>query len=440
LNDEGYVATVADDGEAALDLLAADELPDLILLDLRMPGMNGWQFRTAQRRDSRLATIPVVAISADGSAQAAAISADAFLSKPLETAGLLTTIERVLKQNERYRSQIRRNQAERLTSLGRVTAGVGQQINSPLSLVMISVRCAHERLQRLQQKAPVPVDRDALNEGIEEVRNTLAESLSGLELILGAVRNMQMQSRELDGGYAPLKIETVLDESIARACLHRQLRTRITKHYRQVPEVKGNVGALAQVFLSLLTNAAESISEGSPANHEIAVFTSFDGDNVIVEIGDTGRGVAADVLRQIFDPLLATKRSSEGSGLGLAISQEIVTMHGGRLVIESELGKGTVCSVYLPPAALSELTLPRARVERQNSGATGAAPRSLRRSLKRAVDAYEKELLLGVLRAMGHKRSLAAKFLGISRKSLWKKLIKHGLQSRRVSLDDPESE
>jgi hypothetical protein len=202
------------------------------------------------------------------------------------------------------------------------------------------------------------------------------------------------------------------------------------------------------VFLNLLMNAVEATAEDAPAN-EIAVFTSFDGTHVVVEIGDTGRGIAGDVLPQIFDPFFTTKRSSQGAGLGLAIAHEIVAMHGGRLVVESERGRGTVCSVYLSPVAFSERLPSRARrarlgraadrVEVESSSAAGMSTWPPR-SLSQAVDAYEKELLVSVLRAMGHRRELTAKFLGISRKNLWQKLIKYGLQSRRASSDDPEAE
>ena len=74
LDDEGYEVSLANDGEEALNRMEGDALPDLILLDLRMPVMDGWEFRSAQKRDSRLAQVPVVVLSADGSSHAAAVS------------------------------------------------------------------------------------------------------------------------------------------------------------------------------------------------------------------------------------------------------------------------------------------------------------------------------------------------------------------------------
>lgn len=101
LEEEGYRVTTAENGREALSRLRSEVVPDLILLDLRMPVMDGWEFRTEQKNDPALASIPVLAVSADGSAQAAAIDAHAYLRKPLSAEVLLGTIERILGEGER---------------------------------------------------------------------------------------------------------------------------------------------------------------------------------------------------------------------------------------------------------------------------------------------------------------------------------------------------
>ena len=338
LDEEGYQVSTADDGEDAFDRLEAntDALPDLILLDLRMPVMDGWEFRAAQRRNSRLATIPVVVVSADGSAHAAAISAEAFLRKPLDTGTLLATIARVLSEDRQRRSSTQWQRVERLASLGRVAAGIGHEIDNPANT---------NALVRITE---------TIRGDLREIQETLTDSLVGLERIRAVVHNLQILSRKLDGNWKAVQIETVLDASIAIALNHIQHRAVITKRYGTVPQIRGSAGALGQVFLNLLMNAAQAIPEGGVARNEISIVTSFDGLNVLVEIGDTGQGIAADVLPHIFDPFFTTKSANAGTGLGLAISHQIIEEHGGRLAIESEPGFGTICSVYLAAAGVSE--------------------------------------------------------------------------------------
>jgi signal transduction histidine kinase len=357
LDDEGYQVSLANDGEEALNRMEGDALPDLILLDLRMPVMDGWEFRSAQKRDSRLAQVPVVVLSADGSSHAAAVSADAFLPKPLDTDQLLATIERVLSADEQRRSATQWRQAERVASLDRVAAGIGHEVNNPLAFVLLNVSLAHARIRKLHRnelaptaaKGPAPAVLEAIKKELLEVQDTLADSLVGLERIRGIVDNLQVFSRRADVKRNAVQIETVLDESIAMARKHIQYRARIEKRYGAVPAIEGDSGALGQVFLNLLINAAQAIPEGHVDHNEIAIVTSFDGKDVLVEIGDTGQGIAADVLPHIFDPFFTTKAATGGTGLGLALSRQIVREHRGRLDIQSAPGSGTVCSVYLRP-------------------------------------------------------------------------------------------
>ena len=114
---DGYEVLSAGNGQQAMDLLRRGARPDAILLDLMMPQMDGWQFRVAQRQDPALATIPVIAVSADRTAKAAAIDANAYLAKPVDVNALLLALDRLLIAREREQLQARLIEADRLTSL-----------------------------------------------------------------------------------------------------------------------------------------------------------------------------------------------------------------------------------------------------------------------------------------------------------------------------------
>jgi signal transduction histidine kinase len=346
LRDNGYEVSKATDGREALSCLAREVAPDVILLDLRLPVMDGWSFRNVQKRDSHLAPIPVVAMSADGTSRAQAISADAFLRKPLDMDDLLATLERVIDEHERKRHTAQQNMVERMASLGRVAAGVGHEINNPLAFVLMNVTLASERVQRMA-RADQP--------GANELVDMLGDSLMGLERIRVVVQNLQRLSQPANDTRAPVNLEKVLDESIVVASNNIQHRARLAKTYGGVPMVHGSADALGQVFLNLLVNASQAITEGNAFGNVITVGTALDGEQVVVEIADTGEGIPPDVLPHVFDPFFTTKTAGEGTGLGLAICHRIVTDHGGRLTIESEVGRGTLCRLSLPTARAGQV-------------------------------------------------------------------------------------
>jgi signal transduction histidine kinase len=116
------------------------------------------------------------------------------------------------------------------------------------------------------------------------------------------------------------------------------------------PHVLGDDSQLGQVFLNLLVNAAQAFPERRTQGNKIEVTTSMDDrGQVLVEIRDNGTGIAPASLPRIFDPFFTTKPVGEGTGLGLTICQQLIADHGGQISVQSELGKGTVFRVELPP-------------------------------------------------------------------------------------------
>jgi CheY-like chemotaxis protein len=146
---EGFRIAGCGNGREALDWLRTSPKPDVILLDLMMPVMDGWQFRVAQKDDPEFSNIPVVALSADATAKAAAIDADAYLKKPVDYETLIDTIDRLLVASEHRELQARLAQTDRLTSLGTLAAGVAHEINNPLAYVLLNLGFLSEELPKL---------------------------------------------------------------------------------------------------------------------------------------------------------------------------------------------------------------------------------------------------------------------------------------------------
>jgi signal transduction histidine kinase len=358
LEEQGYRVSFAENGRVALRWLSAGNLPDLIVLDLRMPVMDGWEFRAVQKDDPKLGCIPVVAISADGSAQAAAISAQAYLRKPLDGNELLKTIKRVLAEAEKQKVT-RLDDTERLASLGRLAAGVGHEINNPLAFVMLNLSQALDKLRPSIRSIGEPLGSPLPGDELEEIRarlvgvtDMLEDCQVGGERIRETVSNLQRLARIGDQHRAPVDLHKVIESSLSMVWNQIRHRARLVKLFTQVPLIQGSAAALGQVFLNLLVNAAQAIAEGDAERNEISIGTKVVagpmGQELVVTISDSGMGMTPETLSHVFEPFFTTKAFGQGTGLGLSISRQTIRDHGGRMMVESTVGQGTVFRVVLP--------------------------------------------------------------------------------------------
>jgi signal transduction histidine kinase len=354
LSMEGFRVAGCSNGREALEWLRESPKPDVILLDLMMPVMDGWQFRVAQKEDPELATIPVLALSADATAKAAAIDADAYLRKPVDYETLVDTIDRLLVAREHRELQARLAQTDRLTSLGTLAAGVAHEINNPLAYVLLNLGYINEELGKVLPDS-VADERSA------EIRRALEHARDGAERIRDIVRGLKTFSRPENETLVRLEVTPVLEATLAMVANEIRHRGVLVKDYSQAPEVVANEARLGQVFLNLLLNAVQALPEGRGEQNEIRVVVrgTSGGERVVIEVHDNGVGIPPQVRGRIFEPFFTTKPVGIGTGLGLAICHGIVTGLGGTLTVDSEVGKGSMFRVELPAA-------------RQTIGATAA--------------------------------------------------------------------
>jgi two-component system cell cycle sensor histidine kinase/response regulator CckA len=365
LSMEGFRVAGCSNGREALDWLRASPKPDIILLDLMMPIMDGWQFRVAQKDDPELATIPVLALSADSTAKAAAIDAEAYLKKPVDYDTLIATIDRLLVESEHREIQARLAQTDRLTSLGTLAVGVAHEINNPLAYVLLNLGYVAEELPKLLSLPP-RVEASEKGEGDSrpetviagptqsrerEVLLALDHAREGAERIRNTVRSLQTFSRPENETRAPLQLSRLLDATLPMVANEIRHRARLVKQYDPVPDVVANEARLGQVFLNLLLNAVQALPEEHAESNEIKLLLRAPSpDRVCVEVSDNGIGIPPQVRGRIFEPFFTTKPVGIGTGLGLTICHGIVTSLGGALTFESEVGKGTTFRVELPVA------------------------------------------------------------------------------------------
>lgn len=344
LEEEGYGVTIAENGHRALQALHTTAQLDLIVLDLRMPVMDGWQFRAAQKNDLALAAIPVVAVSADGSAKAAAIDAEAYLRKPLSSDELLRTIGRILDGGERRQTQGRLADIERFVAQGRLAVSVGHEINNPLTYVSLNVEQAAAATARVLD----PIVPGAGKGDLSLVAELLAECKVGLDRIRDVTRTLQVLSPPSEVRPETFSLNDLIDESLAMARSRIENHAQVRRRYAEIAPVVGRRSALGQVFLNLIVNAGQALPKERPQSNELRLETYQRNGRVVVEVADTGRGIPPHVIPHIFDPFYTTKPVGEGTGLGLAICHQIVGEHGGRIDVASEVDRGSVFRVTLP--------------------------------------------------------------------------------------------
>ncbi len=252
---------------------------------------------------------------------------------------------------DRREAEARLVLADRMASVGTLAAGVAHEINSPLAYVISNLDLIAEEI------------RDASGGSASNLLRSLnemtAEARQGAERVRQIVRGLKTFSRADDDRRVLLDVRRVLDLSINMAFTEMRYRARLVKDYQDIPAVEADEARLGQVFINLLVNAAHAIPEGQTGRNEIRVCTRKDATGrAVIEVHDTGSGIAPEVLGRIFDPFFTTKPVGIGTGLGLSICHGIVTALGGEITVESEPGKGSIFRVALPPGRLEQAADP----------------------------------------------------------------------------------
>lgn len=240
---------------------------------------------------------------------------------------LLKTIERLKA------TQVQLTQADKMASLGTLTAGVAHEINNPLNFLM----GASVGLTNIFEEGAFDQTEDI---GI------LIESLNiGIERISGIVKGLNQFSRNNENLDEDCDIHTIIDNSMLMLENKIKHKAEIVKDYTQEPvKLKGNVGKMHQVFLNLLTNSIHAITDKG----QIKVTTRVINKKILIEIIDNGCGIEEKHINQITDPFFTTKPPGMGTGLGLSITYSIVKEHNGSIECESLVGAGTKIIVTLP--------------------------------------------------------------------------------------------
>ena len=360
---EDYEVIEAVDGRDAAEKARA-VLPDVILLDLMMPHMDGLQVCRELRAHAPTSGIPIILLTAraDEEAKFDALQkgANDFLAKPFSSAELQARVKnliehhryqyRLTRQNEALSNAIEQIketelqlvQSEKLSALGRLSAGIIHEINNPLNYSLTGLFALRNKGKELSdgQRAEFEAIVGDVEEGLKRVRNIVSD----------------LRTFTHPGGGEGELVEVPRAVDAALRFLTGEWHNQVAIHQNLPPGLSlwANHNRLIQVFVNLLQNAIDALREKQFTGGEqpqIWIDGRQENDRTLIVVRDNGPGIDAKNADKIFDPFFTTKEVGKGMGLGLSICYRIVQGYGGRISVRSAPGKFCEFTLYLPTTA-----------------------------------------------------------------------------------------
>ncbi|RLJ21003.1 hypothetical protein DJ030_05585 [bacterium endosymbiont of Escarpia laminata] len=389
-----YTILEAESGMQCLNQLETEPV-DLVLLDLMMPDMSGFEVLEEMKTHPERRYPPVIVLSALMDSKTIShtlqLGAVDYLTKPFNREEILARVhsqillaqrelhlEHMVQQRTKQlqESNLRLEetfqqllQSEKMASIGQLAAGVAHEINNPVGFIHSNLSTLSEYLDAIgtllgnykdlgqavsesdTQKVQLLLEQiDALRTEadidfiLEDIPGLVADTREGTERVKSIVQGMKAFSRADDGEMAEADINAGIEATLKVVWNELKYKAEVHKSLGALPKTFCNLNQLNQVFTNLLVNAAHAIGE----HGEIDIRTQQVGDEIIIEIADTGSGIESKHIQSLFDPFFTTKPVGQGTGLGLYLSYEIIQKHRGSIDVQSEVGKGTRFTIRLP--------------------------------------------------------------------------------------------
>ncbi len=278
--------------------------------------------------------------------------------------------------NDLKESQVQLVQAEKMSSLGQLVAGISHEINTPLLYLANNSVLVQERLELMEafvkrcgdtfslrpedfndrgeyqasfvealKNLKLMIRDEEIEASLEEARDLTRDSMEGLSELTEMAQGLKDFSRLDRAPVASFDVNAGLDKTLLIARNALKHKANVRKFYGELPEIECSPSQINQVFLNIITNGAQAIDDEG----EIVITSKiYDPEHIAVTVSDTGCGIPEENLGRIRDPFFTTKEVGTGTGLGLSIVDEIIRSHFGELLIESEVGSGSVFTIVLP--------------------------------------------------------------------------------------------
>jgi signal transduction histidine kinase len=394
LTDAGFEIAVATDGTMALQRVAEDS-PELIILDVLMPEMDGFETCRQLKENPEWREIPVIFMTALSDTidkvRGFSLGAVDYITKPFETEEVLARVNNHLqirlltkalaKKNEQLSEAVERLKKtqktlisqEKLATMGALTAGIAHELRNPLNFIKNyaegSVELSDDLLEEIEKQFPLEWGEKAryIHELVKDLRENSRSITRHTQQAENVIQDTLLQATDNNGVKRPADLNALLDRSLQLVYKSKYIRrlelpVTIQKDYDesigQIPIVSSQIG---RAFINLLDNAfyamAKKREQMAPTKKisplQLCLTTQRVSDRAVrIRIRDEGIGISPDVKPQLFRPFFSTKPIDEGTGLGLYLTRDIiVNHHGGTLNIESELGVFTEFIIEIPIAS-----------------------------------------------------------------------------------------
>ena len=251
-----------------------------------------------------------------------------LVSKDLEKIGRLIIFDDITERDELERRLV---QADKLSSVGLLAAGVAHEVNTPLAVISTYAQMLAKQVSGDEQKSRL----------LEKIAKQTFRASEIVNSLLNFSRTSPTAFDEVDLNRVIQDSLVLIEHQVQKAGIKVQLDLE-----EQIPSIKGNSGKLQQVFLNLFLNARDAMGTGGT----LTVRTRCQADTVGIDVADTGHGIQPENLNRIFDPFFTTKMIRKGTGLGLSVSYGIVLEHGGSIEVDSQPGEGARFHLSFPRA------------------------------------------------------------------------------------------
>ena len=384
-----------ENGEDALKIAASESPPDLILLDIIMPGMDGYEVCKRLKADPLTKDIPIIFLSANTGIEDIVrgfeLGGVDYITKPFyktevqararthlalkemrenlhaQNIVLELQIEEIQEKTEQLRQKdLKLIEMDRIASVGTLAAGIAHEINNPLGFLKSSMASVKKGMDKMVAGLRYWDDKSLSESFMEDYKKYLSETnldrviesldarfdriKRGIERIMKIVNSLQSFSRLDREIFGKLDVNKSLEAVVEVLSTEKVKGVKFMKEFGEVPPVECRGSEINQCLMQVLNNALDAVDSAGI----IKMTTSYDDEDaqINVRIADNGKGMSPEVARQALNPFFTTKAVGSGTGVGLSLTETIIKRHCGMIDICSKKGEGTTVTMTLPIRAI----------------------------------------------------------------------------------------